>query len=233
MTPVTPLTRPQHGSRTVFLRRALFDQSAMGALAPTSAVLARQMAGLVPATPNLAVLELGAGTGAITTAVTPRLGPGAVQIAVEKDPALHAVLVRVAPSAVLVRGDAADLPDHLSRLGRGPVDLVLSSLPWSNFPAATQERVLTAICAVLTDAGTFATIAYRPTRLNPASRRFHHMLRDRFAQVIPAATTWANLPPARLIVAHGPKARLPLGQPATSTRVLASVDVEGGERRSA
>lgn len=233
MTSVTPLGRPQRASRTVFLRRALLDQPAMGALAPTSAVLARQMARLVPATPNLAVLELGAGTGAITTAITPRLGPGAVQIAVEQDPALHEVLVRVAPSAVLVRGDAADLPDHLARLGRGRVDLVLSSLPWSNFPAATQERVLTAVCAVLTDAGTFATIAYRPTRLNPASRRFHRLLRDRFAQVVPTATTWANLPPARLIVAHGPHAPVASREPTTSASVLAAVDVEDGERRSA
>lgn len=186
-----------------FLRRVVSDQAAMGAVAPTSTVLARRMAELVPPTPGLRVLELGAGTGAISAAIGRRLGADAVHLAVDRDAELIAGLAVVAPRAIAVRADAADLLDVLAAHGLEGVDVVLSSLPWSNFPAVVQDRLLSAVRAALADDGVFATIAYRPTRLRASSRRFHGRLHATFAQVVPSATTWANVPPARLLVAHG------------------------------
>lgn len=198
-----------HRHRALFLRRALTRQRTVGAVAPTSTALARRMARLLPRGPGVRVVELGAGTGAISSAIGDRLGPDAVHLALERDRALVARLAEAAPAATVVCGDAARLGEHLARRGIDGVDAVLSSLPWSNFAADTQERILDQVAAALGPAGSFATIAYRPTRLNPASRRFHRLLEARFAQVVVSATTWANLPPARLVVAHGP--RRPLG----------------------
>lgn len=189
----------------VFLRRALADQAHVGAIAPTSLTLAGRMARLIPDRPGLRVLELGAGTGAISGVIAERLPAGAVHLALDRDPDLLAVLKQTAPSAIPVTGDAADLREHLAARDLGGVDVVLSSLPWSNFDATTQGRIVDTVRSSLSPAGVFATIAYRPTRLRGSSRRFRRLLDASFRHVAASATTWANLPPARLIVAHGPR----------------------------
>lgn len=177
----------------------------MGALSPTSTGLASRLAAVVPPTAGLRVLELGAGAGAISAAIEARLGPGAVLVAIERDPVLLAHIGRVAPRALAVVGDAADLITHLDRVGIEEVDVIVSSLPWSNFDPVLARRVLTAACSVLAPSGVFATIAYRPTRLNPRSRRFRGLLESTFSEVVATTTTWASLPPARLLICRHPR----------------------------
>ncbi|MCD2195380.1 methyltransferase domain-containing protein [Actinomycetospora endophytica] len=201
----TPTGLPRSG-RTAFLRRALTDQAAIGAIAPTSASLAGRLVDLIPATTGLRVLELGAGTGAISAAIDRRLGPGATHIALERDPALLAEVGHVAPRATPVLGDAVELATHVQDAGLSEVDLILSSLPWSNFDPAVSRRIIAAACSVLAPSGAFATIAYRPTRLNPRSRRFRRLLASSFTDVVATGTTWASLPPARLLVCREPVA---------------------------
>lgn len=198
-----PRPGPRH--RTTFLRRALTDQATIGAIIPTSATLAARLASLVAPTPGLRVLELGAGTGAISAAIGPRLGAGAVHVALERDPTLLASVGRVAPGAVRIAGDAAELIAHLDSVGITEVDVIVSSLPWSNFEPVFADRVLGAVCSVLAPAGLFATIAYRPTRLNPHSRRFQRRLDSSFTKVVATSTTWTNLPPARLLICRHPR----------------------------
>ena len=192
-------------TRFDFLRSALTDQAAIGALAPTTATLAARIAALVPPDPGLRVVELGAGTGAISAAIADRLGPGARHVAVERDARLLAAVARQAPRATRVHGDARDLVAHLHRAGLTGADVVISSLPWSNFPAELSRRILAQVCAVLGRSGTFATIAYRPDGLTPRARAFRGLLDASFAQVVRSSTTWASLPPARLLVGHGPR----------------------------
>lgn len=198
-----PPATAHHNALVLFLRRALADQRAVGAVAPTSAVLGRRIAELVPDDRGTRVLEMGAGTGAISRAVVPRLGPAGSYVAVERDPALLGALTAAAPGATVVGGDAADAAEHLAAAGLEAVDVVVSSLPWSNVDDATQDRLLAAVVDALTPTGTFVTIAYRPTRLRRSSRRFHARLSASFARVVTSSTTWANLPPARLLVARG------------------------------
>ena len=198
--------RPQ----TSFLRRVLADPAGMGAIVPTGASLARRLARLVPRDISVRVLELGAGTGAISAAIGPRLAPGSVHVALERDPGLLPEVARAAPWALRIAGDAGELESLLATVSLTEIDVVISSLPWSNFSPERQQQILDAICSVMDPHGLFATIAYRPTRLNPASRRFRGLLDASFTQVTSSTTTWGNVPPARLIVARG---LLPRGLP--------------------
>lgn len=216
----------------VFLRRAVRDQLTVGAVAPTSTVLARTMVGLVGPLSGRLVVELGAGTGAISQAVGPELGPGTRHVAVERDPTMLARLAAVAPWALRLPGDAADLVALLDRAGvvpaagdlpahaavapgGGGVDVVLSSLPWSYFPALQRATILDQIRQVLAPGGVFATIAYRPTRLTARSRAFRADLGSMFAQVTTTPTVWANIPPARIHLCRHPSGP---GHPSTPTR---------------
>jgi phosphatidylethanolamine/phosphatidyl-N-methylethanolamine N-methyltransferase len=189
----------------VFLSRALRNQARVGAIVPTSNAVARQIAGLVAPDPWLTVVELGAGTGAISAAVGPRLGLGARHIAVEREPELLAVLTHTAPWAERVNCDVRELCGKLSELDVQRADVILSSLPWGNFTAEAQRAMLGQVTRLLAKNGVFAAIAYRPTRLAPRSRAFRVALRASFGEVVPTATMWANLPPARLYVCRRPQ----------------------------
>lgn len=189
-----------------FLRRVVTQQASLGAIAPTLPVLARRLAALVPPLPGLRVLELGAGTGAVSVWIGSRLGPGARHVALERDPELLATLEHRAPWAERIAGDARDLVGLLDTIGLGEVDVVISALPWGYFDPGMQLDVLSAIRSVLAAGGTFATIACRLARLNPRARTFRAALDDSFDDVVASSTTWANLPPARLLVCRGPRA---------------------------
>ena len=191
-----------------FFLQALRSQTRIGAIAPTSPSVARRIAGLIPPGPGRIVVELGAGTGAISAAIGPRLGAGSRHIAVEREPELLDALRHKAPWAEQVVGDAQDLSARLKDLGVSQADVVLSSLPWANFDPDLQRRILDQVIESLAPDGLFAAIAYRPTRTTQRSRAFRSALRTSFDEVSISSTLWANLPPARLYVCQTPT-RLP------------------------
>jgi phosphatidylethanolamine/phosphatidyl-N-methylethanolamine N-methyltransferase len=201
--------------KRVFLRRVMRDQLTVGAVAPTSRVLARAIVDVVGPLSDRLVVELGAGTGAISSAVGPRRGPGTCHVAIERDPVMLAEIEAVAPWAVRLPGDAVDLAALLAAAGLidtsatgavvgGGVDVVLCSLPWSYFSDALRARILEQIGRVLAPGAVFATIAYRPTRLTSRSRAFRAELGSVFAEVVTTSTVWANIPPARIYVCRHP-----------------------------
>lgn len=192
-----------------FVLQALRSLTRIGAIAPTSPGVARRMASLVPPGPGRIVVELGAGTGAISAAIGPRLGEGARHLAVEREPELLDALRRKAPWAEQVLGDAQDLSGRLKDLGVSQADVVLSSLPWANFDPDLQRRILGQVIESLAPDGLFATIAYRPTRMTERSRAFRAALLTSFDDVSISPTLWANLPPTRLYVCRAPSSRPP------------------------
>ena len=97
------------------------------------------------------VLDLAAGTGALTELLTNRVPE---VIAVEPDPEMRAVLVRAAPAARVLAGRAEAIP-----LPEAATDAVCVASAWHWFdqPAATAE-----IARVLRDGGTFAVLGNSP-----------------------------------------------------------------------
>lgn len=189
------------------LHRAVTDQAHMGAVAPTSRPLARRVAEFVPRTPGLRVLELGAGTGTgtISTAIGLRLGAASRHIALDRDRDLLAALDRSAPWAQQLVGEVGELDSVLSAAQVDTVDVVISSLPWSNFGPSAQRLVLKHITTVLEPGGVFATVAYRPARLIYGMWTFRAALHDSFVRVHTSATERRSVPPARAIICRGPR----------------------------
>lgn len=197
----------RYNSHLAFLCHALRSQARIGAIAPTSPRVARQIAALIPTRPGRIVVELGAGTGAISTAIGPRLGHGSRHIAVEREAALLGALTHEAPWAERVHADAQDLTARLEDVGVSAADVVVSSLPWANFDTGLQQGILNQVIQLLVPGGLFVAIAYRPTRMTHGSRAFRSAVRSSFDQVRVSSTLWTNLPPARLYVCHSPTAR--------------------------
>lgn len=182
-----------------FLRRALSRPGRTGAVLPTSTAMAAAATAVVP--PTGTVVELGAGTGALCDAVRARLAPGARYVAVELDPELVAHLRERRPWLEVLEGDAADLPALLAAVEVGPVDAVVSSLPWTLLPPARRRATLDAVVATMAPGAVFTTISLctaAPSRV----RALRALLAESFDEVRSGPTVWRSVPPGRVLAAR-------------------------------
>lgn len=182
-----------------FLATALRRPGVVGAVAPSSSGLAELLAAVTPTTGSPVVVELGPGTGSVSTAIRRRLPAGGRHIAVEIDPAMVRHLRSTHPWLEVVHGDAADLVALGVR-----ADAVVSGLPWSLLRPERQHRILDQAARILTPGGAFTTFAYRHTGLMASARGFHRLLRSTFDEVIASQTVWWNVPPARIYACRRP-----------------------------
>ncbi|MFF4754395.1 class I SAM-dependent methyltransferase [Streptomyces sp. NPDC001270] len=184
---------------TQFLRHPLMT----GAVAASSRRLARAMTHGVGLTDAALVVELGPGTGVFTDALLRLLPTDARLVSIELNPRLAARLAatRHDPRLTVVTGAAADL----ARAAGGPVDAIVSGLPWTVMPAAERHRTLDAVAGSLVPGGRFTTFAYPHAAWTPPGRRFVADLSDRFALVERGPVVWPNVPPAFVYRAAAPR----------------------------
>lgn len=166
----------------------------VGAIAPSSNRLAGQMAAQVGESSEL-VVELGAGTGAVTRALLNRGIPATRLIAVERDERLAAQLSLQFPRLKVLNGDAGRLRQLLGRRLDRPVDAVVSSLPLLSLPGITRARAVVEAFAILRPGGRFIQFTYGPRPPIPeAAARSLGVVGERAGLVL------RNLPPAAVWV---------------------------------
>lgn len=168
----------------------------MGTIAPSSDELAEAMTDQLELSRAEVVAEFGAGSGAFTARILPRLPPGTLFFAVERNPVMARHLRRRFPEVHLVEDSVENLPQILSRMGRDKIDCIISSLPWAFFEPPVQDRLLTQIVASLPPGGLFVTYAYVHGAMLPAGIRFRKKLVRRFALVRRSELVFRNIPPA-------------------------------------
>lgn len=179
-----------------FLGSLLRAPRSVGAIAPTSSETATLMASNIDLDSGLPVLELGPGTGAITTAILgTSLAPGRLY-AVEYSAAFCRLLRDRFPGANFLQGDAFDLPGTLAeRLGDtapAAFDCVISGLPLLNFPKEKRAHLLQTALALLEPGRPFVQFSYGIIPPIPLSD----------PSVVVTKSRWIirNVPPARVWV---------------------------------
>lgn len=187
-----------------FIERAVRKPNLVGAVAPSSPNLAREMASVVPTSGTPVVVELGPGTGALSGAIAERLPAGGRQVAIELDSGMVEYLRAELPWLEVVQGDAARLGELLAEIGVDKVDAVVSGLPWSIFPATLQRDILHQVGTVLAPGGAFTTFAYVHALGMSGARQFRRRLDLTFDEVLTSHTVWRNVPPARIYVCRRP-----------------------------
>lgn len=190
-----------------FLAQAARKPSLVGAVAPSSPGLAREMAGVVPTSGSPVVVELGPGTGALSAAVAERLPAGGRHVAIELDAGMVRHLRAELPWLEVIQGDAAELKTLLREAGIESVDAVVSGLPWSIFSGQAQGRILDEVGRVLTPSGAFTTFAYLHALGMSGAKLFRRRLDVAFDEVLTTRTVWRNVPPARTYVCRRPLSR--------------------------
>jgi phospholipid N-methyltransferase len=184
------------GERSLFLSQFLEGRTVTGAVAPSSAALARRMVQRVDFDTADVVVEYGPGTGVFTREVVARLRPRATFLALEPNPEMAGVLRRKLPG-VQVYEDSAARVEHYVRLhARAHVDAVISGLPWAFFPGPVQDEILDPTVRLLRPGGVFSTFAYVHGLALPSAVRLRRSLKSRFSRVEVSPVTWLNVPPA-------------------------------------
>jgi phospholipid N-methyltransferase len=121
-----------------FFKGWIRNPLAMGAFAPSGKSLAKLMAKDVG--PSARVIELGAGTGTVTTALLENgVTPGNLCI-VERDLAFVKILERRFPRCHVIAADALELDDQLGP--NAAFDFVISGLPLLCFSPEKRQRVV-------------------------------------------------------------------------------------------
>ncbi|WUH92279.1 methyltransferase [Streptomyces sp. NBC_00433] len=193
-----------------------------GAVAPSSRRLSRALAAPLltprPGRQPLAVLEVGAGTGAVSRVLANRLRPGDTLDLVEANPRFANRLR--ADRRLEVDGERIRLIEQPvgelahgglgNGLGSGRYDVIVSGLPFANFLPHEVAEALAFYRVALKPGGHLTYFAYRGTSraraLVPARRAAdrRRAVLDTLAHwrqshdAVDSRTVWANLPPARV-----------------------------------
>lgn len=175
-----------------FLRSWIEKPLHMGAVMPSGRLLARTMAQYVDIDSEGPVVELGPGTGAITSALIERGVDQSRLVLVEYNPGFCALLRDRYPHAKVVQGDAYALRDSLRKVLNAPASAVVSGLPLVTKPMLTRLKLIRDAFAALAPGAPFVQFTYSVAPPIPKS--------------LPGVSTqaseriWMNLPPARVWV---------------------------------
>ena len=152
--------RCQYSEDLKFLKTWASKPLTTGAVSPSGRALARAMAAVVDPSWEGAVIELGPGTGAVTTALLERgIAPERL-VAIEYNPDFAEHLRARFPGLQVVVGDAYKFADALHHAGIAKVAAVVSSLPLFTQPPLRRRHLLGQAMATLDSGRPFIQFSY-------------------------------------------------------------------------
>jgi phosphatidylethanolamine/phosphatidyl-N-methylethanolamine N-methyltransferase len=175
-----------------FIRSWIERPLTIGAVAPSSKMLARAMARYVDPHSNGPVVELGPGTGPVTAALVEAGVDPARLVLVEFNPAFCRILRARYPDATLVQGDAYSMRRLLETLLLQPAAAVVSGLPLVTKPVRMRLRLIRDAFDLMLPGAPFVQFTYSVA--SPLPRRFGGF------SVEASERIWMNIPPARVWV---------------------------------
>lgn len=200
-----PCDTPTTAALPTFLLAAVRNPQRIGAISPSSARMAALLASVVPTVGEPVVIELGPGTGAVSSAITARLPRGARHLAVELDPAMAAFLSARQTGVEVINADARDLSELLAERDIPRATAVVSGIPWSLLESESQEHILQQVANAIGADGVFTTFAYAHARPLRSARSFRRALERIFDEVQISRLVWQNMPPAFTYICRRPR----------------------------
>ena len=180
----------------LLLGRFFKNPRIVGAIAPSSQVLARAMVSHLDVSGAVRIVELGPGTGSFTRAVLQRLGPRARFVAIELEPAFVDQVRQQWPTVECVHASAESLAQIARDRGLVPIDHIISGLPFASLPTPMSRRILDGIQETLKPGGTFTTFQYLHAYRLATAGVFRREATAHFGAPPRRRVVWRNVPPA-------------------------------------
>ncbi|MEM6711672.1 MAG: methyltransferase domain-containing protein [Pseudomonadota bacterium] len=173
-----------------FLRQWAENPLGIGAVAPSSDELAIKMAAELDPQTDGVFVELGPGTGVVTTAILKRGVPAGRLTAVEYSDSFAALLEQRFPGVTVVQGDAYTLRALVG--SAAPLAGVISSLPLFSQPPEKRRQLVLDALGLLAPGAPLVQFSYAlvpPVKPEPGN-----------FTVSKSRWIWNNVPPARVWV---------------------------------
>lgn len=198
-----PVSRPVRYERKSkflnFARESLKKPASTGAIAPSSRFVVKKVIQMADLHKAESVVELGPGTGVFTAQIQQQLMKDASFFALELNKNFVETTRTRCPQVRVYHDSADKLPKYLRRNKLKQADCIVSSLPWTIFDSADQDRLLDKISTSLKPGGKFISIVYLGAKARTRGRYFINSLPLHFQNVEKSSTIWANLPPTQVI----------------------------------
>lgn len=165
----------------------------IGAIAPSSKILAKKMVDAIDFEDAEYIVELGPGTGVFTKEIMKRKQKHTQFILIEINEVFARDLqkqFRDDPNVFVIHGSAEKLQTYMRELQIDSVDYILSGLPFTSLPMEVSSRILSNVMDVLQEHGEFITFQYSLTR--------KAFIQNFFPQVS-VTKVWFNFPPAYVL----------------------------------
>ncbi|MEE8170325.1 MAG: methyltransferase domain-containing protein [Phycisphaerae bacterium] len=188
------------GDISLFIRKVAVKRRAVASVAPSGEPLCRAMTAQVDFSQPGVIVELGAGTGAITRAIIERLQPHHRFVAVEIDPDFVDILRNRFPRHDVVRADATRLEGTLRNIGIRRVKYVFSGLATPHLDLRGQINLHRWLHRMLDPTGAYIQITYVP-------RIYLRYYRRHFRDVA-YTPIWRNIPPGGVFACRNIRPRV-------------------------
>ena len=183
----------------LILSKFLKSPRTIGAVSPSSRALAQMMVAELPAGAPATVVELGPGTGAFTGAIVERLPPDARFLAIDIEPDFVRKIRQRWPTVECVCASAEDLERLVGERRLGPVDHIISGLPFASLPMAMTRQILEGVERTLHPGGTFTTFQYVHGYWMPHGRLFRRQLTEIMGAPPRRRLVLQNFPPTYIL----------------------------------
>lgn len=185
-------SRRRESPAWLHFRRFLAHPVRLSSALPVSGAVARMVASKVLRASDEYVVELGAGTGAVTRALLNAGVPAEKLIAVEIDSEMAEFLARTVPGIQVIEGSAADIGSLLPQDALGRIGTVICGVPLSMLYEAQQREIVDAMLDLDPHDRRFLQYSYRlgsplnAARIGLSAERLGFTLRNAFP-----ASVWA------------------------------------------
>jgi phosphatidylethanolamine/phosphatidyl-N-methylethanolamine N-methyltransferase len=172
-----------------FIKQFLQDKKMVGSVRPSSRFLAEKMLQNIDFSKHKIIIELGPGTGVFTYEIIEKMAPDAILLVFELNKLfIRSLRKKIKDKRVILINDSAEkLDEYLQKNGLSNADIILSSLPLSNFPQELKETIVFNSNKALTKEGKFIQFQY--------SLQSKKMFQEIFSDVSITFTP-LNFPPA-------------------------------------
>lgn len=164
----------------------------VGSITPSGRALGRAMAAALPDEYSVCV-ELGGGTGSLTSALLAAGVPSQRLIVIERDHKLVTHLRKRFPRVLVVEGDAQHLRQILAEAGVNHVDAVISGLPLRSLPGSVTRNITNEVFSALGEGGVLVQFTYWGEPPVPDDVTNRHQVDGKMI-----GRVWRNMPPANV-----------------------------------
>jgi phospholipid N-methyltransferase len=184
----------------LFARKFAVKGRAIASIGPSGPTICEAMVRQVDFSQPGVIVELGAGTGAITRSIMSCMQSHHRLIVVEIEPDFVDILRERLPQCEVVRADATSMEGPLRQLGVRQVKYVFSGLATPHLPLRGQIGLYRWLRRMLDPSGAFVQITYVP-------RIYHRYYRRHFFDVR-YTPIWRNVPPGGVFACRHIRARV-------------------------